>query len=109
MHTLSFDWNQAIKTGEEDSLLIIQYSYVETKSNCEKQMNKCGWRSDRMNTTKEKESAQEKNFLVSLCPPQILPGLAWDWTQMSNVSGKWLTTLSMVQTRENDNGKTFRE
>ena len=58
---------------------------------------------------KEKLSTWGKTFPVPLCQPQILPGLAWDWIQTSNVSGTWLTTLSVVQPWEIDNGKTFRE
>jgi hypothetical protein len=37
-----------------------------------------GWSSNRLNTTREKQSTQEKAFPVPLRPPQILPVLAWD-------------------------------
>jgi hypothetical protein len=40
----------------------------------------------------------EETVLVSLCPPKLPHGLAWDPKQVPAAKGQWLTTWAMLWT-----------
>ena len=54
-------------------------------------MNVWVWRTGKM------KFLEENTVLVQLCPPQIPPGLACDWTHTSAVTGRLLNAWSMAR------------